>query len=853
MQHAQRMRIVRADGYEAEDAMPYAALQRIGTSFRDHLPEIPDRQVAALRIAAGLDSGPPPDRFLVGLGMLSLFAAAGESEPIVCVVDDAHLLDAESLEVLAFVARRLKAESLALILATRPDERLERVTAGVARLELSGLDALSAVHLLNQFAAEPLDPYVAAQIARESVGNPLSLIDLGREVSARELTTSTLTPDPVPVGTRLEAHYRREVDALPRSARQWLRVAAVESSGDAVLIGEAAERLGLAVDAAEGAERFAAGRDTVRFRHPLVRSAVYNGMPSTERRRLHGVLRDVADENGHADVAVWHAAAAVVGTDESVAARMVQAADKTGGRGGTASRARLLARAADLTPDGPSRDGRLIEAAEAAASAGAAQLALEFLDRVDPTQIDPVSQGRVLSLRTLLALFVGDPDGVAGATATLLQAADLFHGIVPELEEHTLLRAFELALTAEWAMTGATLPELGQRLQDGAGSVLRRALAAHILSPYAESAPQIRAALQVLRDAPADELLAHVSLGVSLSIALWDERACIELLERMARAAREAGALRALDTALWVLSLAELVRGDALAAGRYVEQVRDLRQAIGYDAEQVVNASYLAWSGAPKAQVEAIAEATRTSGFGGAWTMAMTGLGIREIAEGHYRDAFDRFRPMVEQPFLQVTYQQLPEYIEAGVRSGHVEAVQDSAERLAMMAAVSGTPWVRGVSDRCAALLARDDAAEDLYRSAIKHLQESTALGDHGRAHLLYGEWLRRQRRRRQARDELRTALGIFERAGAAAFADRARRELEATGERVSHEAPSSGDGLTPQESAVAHLAAEGQTNAEIAAALFISAHTVDYHLRKVFRKLEVTSRRQLGERFVTP
>jgi DNA-binding CsgD family transcriptional regulator len=852
------VRVVRCDGYEAESAMPYATLQRIGRPFAEHLPALPTRQAAALRIAAGLDDGPPPDRYLVGLGMLSLLAAAGEVEPVVCVIDDAHLVDAESLEVLAFVARRLEAESIALLLGSRPDSRVDLVAAGVPVLDLAGLDTLAAVELLNRSAASPVDPYLAAQIAEETGGNPLALIDLGRDFTARQLTASSIAPVPGPVGPRLEAHYLAQVQGIPHDAQLWLLVAAAESTGDPVIIGEAAARLGLPADAAAEAERagLVSVHDTVMFRHPLVRAAVYNGMPDADRRRVHEALRAAAAAHGRADVAVWHAAAATVGTDDAVARDLERAADAAGGRGGTASRARLLTHAADLTTVGPARDSRLLAAAEAAATAGAAKLSLDLLDRIHTDSIDPVSLGRALSLRTMLALFVADASGITQGAAVMLRAAGLFHERVPELEQRTLVRAFELALTAEWAMEETTLPELGQRLAAGADvavgprALALRALAAHILRPYEEAVPLMREAVAMLRESDDAQLLDLGHFGIALTMALWDERTCVELLERTARAARDAGLLRDLDTTLWLLGLIELVRGDPAASGRHIELVRELRRAIGYDAEQVVNASYLAWSGAPIEVVEQIAQAVLASGFAGAWTVAMTGLSIRSIADGHYRDAFERLQPLINRPFLQVTYQQLPDYVEAGVRSGKPDAVRAAAEQLAEMAVASGTPWVRGVAARSTAMLAPDDEAESLYSAAIEHLEQATLTGELGRAHLVYGEWLRRMKRRREAREQLRLALAIFERVDAPAFAGRARRELEATGEHVTQRTQGdAADALTPQEATIARLAAAGQTNAEIGAALFISVNTVDYHLRKVFRKLEITSRRQLAER----
>ena len=582
------------------------------------------------------------------------------------------------------------------------------------------------MHLLSRSASEPVDPFLARQIADETVGNPLALIDLAREYTARELTDSSIAPAPLPVGPRLESHYLRQLDAVPPAARRWLQVAAAESSGDAVVIDKAAARLGLSGDVAADAERagLASVRDTVTFRHPLVRSAVYGSMAAAERRRVHAALRDVADQQGREDLAVWHAAAAVLGTDDAVAARLERAADAAGGRGGSASRARLLARSADLTSAGPVRDGRLVQAAEAAAGAGAAQLALELLDRVDLDHLDPVGVGRTLSLRALLALFVADPAGVTGGAAMMLRAADLFHGVAPELEQRALVHAFELTLTAEWAIEGVTLPELGRRLEAGAAvadgplRTVLLGLGAHVLRPYEEAVPRLRAALDVLRDADDAQLLELGFFGIAVTMALWDERACIELLERTARAARDAGSLRVLDTNLWLLSLTELVRGDPAAGGRYVEQVRDLRRAIGYDAEQVVNASYLAWAGAPP-------EVGAAGGRGGPGQRLRRGLDRGDDRAEH---PGDRRRSLPRRVRAAAADGR------AAVPAGHVPAAAGlRGGRRAQRAPVGG-PRGRGsagrvrrrerdaldpgVSARCAALLAEDDTAEAHYRQA---------------------------------------------------------------------------------------------------------------------------------------
>ncbi len=854
---ASGVRVLRVDGYEAEQSMPYAALQRLGGPLARHLRSVPAGQAAALRIAAGLDDGPPPDRFQVGLGTLSLLAAAGEAEPLLCVVDDAHQLDPESLEVLAFVARRLQAESVALVLAVRPESSVAHALAGVPALELDGLATPEAVRLLSRSASEPIDPYLAARVAAETGGNPLALVDLAHAASAGALTAWAVAEAPVPIGERLEAHYARQLESLPADTRRWLLVAAAESTGDAVTIEAAAELLGLGADAAAPAERagLVSVREVVLFRHPLVRSAAHASMPVGDRRRAHRALALVAERAGRAASAAWHAAVAVAGTDEAIAEQLVQAADSAGGRGGTASRARLLARAADLTPPGPGRDRRLLDAADAAAAAGAAQFALELAATPEPQRLDEVGRGRVLALRAVLALFIGEADGITGGSAMMLEAADLFHADDPEREQRALLTAFELSLTTEWMLRGTTLPELGARIGAGVGvadgelAVVLGALEAHILRPYDESAPRLRSALDMLETWDGARLGEFITVAVASSMALWDDRVSLELPRRAIRAARDAGELRALDANLWLLGLIELAVGDLVACGRTIEQVRELRRAMGYDAEQVVNAAYLAWVGAPLAQVEAMAEGAAASGWGGVWSITMHAVAVRLIAEGHYRDAFERLEPMVARNFLQVTYRHLPDYVEAGARAGRPELVRSALAKLEHQAAVSGMPWIRGIAARSAAILASDEDAEPLYLEAIAQLRTTVAVADLGRAHLVYGEWLRRMKRRREAREQLREALAIFERAGAVAFAERARTELAATGEHVPHREPGAEAGLTPRESTIAGLAAAGRTNAEIGATLFVSANTVDYHLRKVFRKLGVTSRRQLAER----
>jgi DNA-binding CsgD family transcriptional regulator len=850
--------VLTVDGYEAESELPFAGAQRLAMPLARHVGSLPPRLATALAVATGYTVGAPPDPFLVGLALLALLTEGASEHPIVCVVDDAHLLDAESLAALAFVARRVSAESALLMFALRDGTPADTTMAGLPELRLGGLDVPAAVELVNTSSAQPVDPVVAVRVAEETGGNPLALVDLARDLPPGRLAELSLAEGPVPIGRRLEAHYLGVVRARSAEVQSWLLVAAAASGADPLLISRAVHRLGIpetAASAAEAASLVTVGT-TIRFRHPLVRSAVYGGASAENRRRAHAALAAEARERGLVELEAWHRAEAAFGIDDDAADRLQEVADRAGRRGGLSSRARLLARAADLTPPGPRRAGRLLDAAEAAGLGGAARLALDLVDRISDDQLDDVQRGRTIAVRASLAAFLADPVHVARASAEMLEAADAFASSSPERERRALLFAFLYSLPAERSLAGTTMEAIGDRIrsavtdppQDTLDTVLS-AIASLILDPPAESTPRARAAIAALRAVPDDDVLDYGALGAMLSTALWDPESAEDLLDRLNRIARERGSLRLLDTGLWTQSLLRLGRGDPAAAGRSLEQVRELRRAMGFPAEHVVNAAQLAWSGAPTADVLAIAEAVRALGFGGVHSSGVRAVAIQEIAGGHYRDAFERLRPLVAEPFLHVTPHELTDFVEAAERSGNSAAAATAMTRLEVIAAANDSDWLRGVVTRCRALLLADALdAEPVHLSAIELLSRISAPADLGRAHLLYGEWLRRQRRRRDARAHVRLALDVFDRVEAPLFVARARVELEKTGDRLGAARPDSSS-MTPQEAAVARLAARGRTNAEIASALFISPSTVDYHLRKVFQKLGISSRRLLAER----
>ncbi|MEU4450577.1 AAA family ATPase [Nocardioides sp. NPDC023903] len=853
------LRVVRVDGYESESDMAFAAVQRLATALRRECEMLPEQQRRALLVASGEADGPPPDRYLVGLGVLGLLAAASDGHGIVCTIDDAHLLDPESLDALAFVARRIAVERVAVVFAGRDEARLAEHLGGVPQLALTGLDTDAAVRLLNRAATEPLPPSVALAIAQATGGNPLALIDLAGESLVHELPDLGMAGEPVPVGRHLEAHYVRRVRQADQAVQTWVLLAAADSTGNIDLLAAAGAELDLTLDDADRAE--VAGlvqlTPTVRFRHPLVRSAVYNAASGVERRRVHRALARAADRSNLVEAEAWHAARAVVGTDEAVAQRLDRTAILAARRGGLASSARLLARGADLSPPGEGRTSRQVGAAEAALAVGAAHLAQQLIEAIDEESAGQVTRGRALVTRSALSVLRAEREGVMRGASDQLLAADLFHGFDDVREQDALLRAFDRCSSADRLMTGVTQGELGERMRVGADrhgrwSVVLRGLAALILEPYDTAYPQVRAAYDAVLALPDDELMNFGSVLAGVGGYLWDDEGRAAGLSRAARAARDRGALLVLDSLLWIMALSEVYGGSLHRAHRFVESNREVRVAMGHEDANVPNVAVMAWSGEPRELVEAVADGAGAVGFGGVQFSGIEGLVARDLADRRYEDAYRRHKPLIEEPFLQVTPMWYADFVESAVRSGHLDEAQRVAEDLASRAAVNGMPWCEGVAERALALVSPDDAAEAHYLASIAALHKTLAETELGRSYLLHGEWLRRVRRRREAAEQLRLALKHLRHSGAEIFVPRVLAELEILGVRPDDAAGGEAAprlDLTTQEHTIARLAASGRTNAEIAANLFISPNTVDYHLRKVFQKLGISSRRQLADR----
>jgi len=865
------LHVLRLAGAAAEENLPFAAVQRIvarlatDTDSADNATKLPAPQRIALRIAIGLESGPPPDRFLVGLAMHSLLTAAARDSPLLLIVDDLPWLDQESIDALAFVARRLLAEGIALVVSRRGENPISAFD-GLPVLDIAGLAPVDAHTLLGRTVRRRLEPRIADQIVTATAGNPLAIIDLSQELSTHQLVGLTLLPEPLPVGSHLQAHYLQQTRELPEQLQLWLLLAAAEPTGDPGILAAASAVLGIAVQARDLAESNNLVRiaDRVEFRHPLVRSAIYGGATGPQRRRVHNALAAVIRRDRDIDRRAWHLAAGSACPDEHIAQLLEQAAERARERGGYSTRSTFLVRAVELSPEGQARVDRTLVAADAALLAGRTATVSALLNGLDRADLDDIQLGHSLMIEAGVQGFSGAPGAMATIPAICLAAARAFDKQAPSLAGQALFAAFQRALGAEWMMTGTSLLELAQRglaieltERSPVADLVIVALAKLITRPYPEAYPYLRSAVDAIRsaDLPAEDLLAVGWLSVALTTAIWDDEARQDILSRAVDIARGSGAIEILDSLLFIISVCETELGQLPSAAEYLERLHRVRDVLGMtpaQQEMFRNVVYLGWlgdDGSLRRSIAASAQAAVYLGLGGAETLARSALLILDIAECNYQAAHATARHIHDLEFMQISIHVLPDLVETAARSGHPDQARAALARLTEIAEAAGTSWALGVLERCRALVADGTDPEPHYLSAVEHLSKTRARADLARTYLLYGEWLRRVRRRGQAAIQLRTALRIFQEMGANSFAARAKRELAATGlATVTDGADSRAatKGLTPQETAIAELVAGGSTNSEIAAALIISQHTVDYHLRKIYRKLDISSRRQL-------
>jgi DNA-binding CsgD family transcriptional regulator/tetratricopeptide (TPR) repeat protein len=853
---ASDLTVVRAVGVESEVELGFASLHQLCAPLLDRLPELPDPQRRAVEIVFGLSAGPAPDRFFVGLAVLGLFAAAAEQRPLLCVVDDAQWLDQASALTLAFVARRLLAEPVGIVFSARePGQELQHVP----ELEVCGVHNGDARALLSSAVRFRLDERIRDRIIAETRGNPLALLELPRGLTATQLAGGFGLVGAHALTGRIEESFVRRLEALSDDTRRLLLVAAAEPIGDPLLLGRAAARLWISPTAADEAEAdglLVIGQ-RVTFRHPLVRSAVYGAATREQRREVHLALAEATDGSVDPDRRAWHLATASAAPDEPVAAALEQSAGRAQARGGLAAAAAFLHRSVVLTSDPTQRVRRALAAAQASLHAGSFEGALALLASAEASTPDELQAAHVELLRGQIAFASS-----MGTTAPslLLSAAQRFERLDPELARETYLDAWAAALFAGHLASAGSLVEVSRAAASAPRptgpprppDLLLDALCTLVTEGRAAAAPLLRRATAVLANeaSPAQENLRWGWRPLLPPILLWDEGSWHAISARHLREARDAGALARLPIDLIDWGICVAWCGDFGAAADTIAEADAITKATG--TQMAPYASLLLSALRGQEDASSLIESTiRDAGTGG------QGLGV-QFAEwvsailfnglGRYDRALaSAQRAAEETPQLHVSPWASTELVEAAVRSGKPNVAAGALERVMAATAPCNTDWGRGIQARCRALLSEGESAERRHREAIERLARTPLRPELARAHLLYGEWLRRENRRVDARDQLRTAHEMLATIGMEAFAERARNELQATGEKVRRRTVETRDDLTAQERQIAQLAADGLSNPEIGTRLFLSPRTVEWHLRNVFTKLGIRSRRELG------
>jgi DNA-binding CsgD family transcriptional regulator len=860
--------VARAVGVQSEMELAFAVLHQLCAPMLDRLERLPPPQRDALRTAFGESAGPAPDRFLIGLAALGLLAELAGERPLVCIVDDEQWIDSASAQVLAFLARRLGAESVGLVFGARvPTDDL----GGLPELVVEGLPEDDARALLDSALNGPLDAQVRDQIIAEAHGNPLALLELPRGWAAAELAGGFGLPEAVPVedtiSGAIEGSFTRRITALPAGTRRLLLLAAADPTGDPALVWRATGRLPVGANAAAPAVEAGLAEFDVRvqFRHPIVRSVVYQSASARDRQAAHRTLAEVTDPELDPDRRAWHRAQAAPEPDEDVASELERSAGRAQARGGLAAAAAFLERGVMLTPDPARRAGRALAAANTKFQSGAFDSAQDLLAVAKAGPLSELEQARIDLLEAQLAFAANrgsdaplllvkaarrlEPIDSGLARATYLDAltASTLAGRLASPGGHTL----QVARAAGAAPRPLTDPRVPDLLLDG--------LTANFNEGYAAGVPFLRQALTAFgSNMAADEELRWLWLTTLAALHLWDDERWDVLSVRYVDLARKAGALSELPLALSTRSMMLLFAGDLTTAATLTDEGRTVIDATGSQFAPYAAMGLAALQGR-QATVSALIEATASD-------VAQRGEGIAmsvaEWANALLHNGLGRYPEAMRAAQQALYYQEYPgmhypgianwaaaELVEASARSGMTETATATYRWIAEMTSASGTNWALGVEARSRALVTEGDAAESLYQDSIMHLGRSRVRAELARAHLLYGEWLRRRRRRGEAREQLRTAQNMLEAMGMEAFAERARRELQATGETARKRTAAARDNeLTPQEMQIARLARQGLSNPDIGARLFLSPRTVQYHLGNVFAKLGITSRSQLSQ-----
>jgi DNA-binding CsgD family transcriptional regulator len=861
---AHGFRIARVAGVESEMELAYAALQQLCRPFCDCVPDLPEPQRDALNSAFGLSAGPPRDRYLVGLAVLQLMATFADEHPLLCLIDDAQWLDRVSVQTIAFVARRLLAEPILFVVAVR-DSADNRDWSGLPELGLRGLDDVDAAALFDSVVMRPTDPRVRDRIVAESRGNPLALLELPRAWTTAELVEGVDVLGAGQLTGSLEEGFAQRLRLLPTDTRRLLALAAAEPLGDPALLWRAAEQLGLSWDATSAAE--AAGLiefgARVCFRHPLVRAAAYRVASSRERLDVHAALASVTDPVLDPDRRAWHRANSTVTQNDEIADELEQSAARAKSRGGLLAASALLERSALLTREAAARADRTLAAARAKRDAGALDAALRLLPAVEA---EPASDVRRASADHLRGQIAFDQRRGGDAARLLLSAARRFEPFDPRLARDIYLEALAAAIwegdpdgeantaAAAAAARNASPPEGAPRAVD----LVLDALAVRFTDGYVAAAPMLTRALASVRtlDADADDpdrgfWMAGNRGGGIIANEVWDCDAGRIMAELQVRGAREAGALVQLQFALDFLANRLVLEGELETAAALVDEDEQLSHMTGVPPVGYSSLLLEAFRGdeaRTSALIVTTVDAAAAQGQGRIVTFADYAAAVLYNGLGHHARALDCARRVFQRDVLGYQSLAAPELAEAASRVGDSVVLAEIRTWVSARAHATPTDWALGIDARVQALASAGSAAESHYRTSIERLSKTSLRVELARTHLLYGEWLRREDRRGDAREQLRIAHDMLGSMGLAAFAERARRELLATGQKIRKRAEPAAGSLTAQEMQITRLVRQGLSNPEIGTRLFLSPRTVEWHLRNIFGKFGISSRRQLRD-----
>jgi DNA-binding CsgD family transcriptional regulator len=853
-EQAADMRVLRCVGIESEHELPFAGLHQLVRPCLGLVDRLPAPQAAALNSAFGLSLDGVEDRFLVSLGFLSLLAEVSEQAAVLCCVDDAQWLDSPSAEALLFAARRLEAEPIAMLMAVREGELQRFEAPGVPELELQELDDREAEALLTQRLEHRASPEVLTGLLRSAGGNPLALLELPAALSVDQLEGTEPILGPPPVRPAVEETFRARVAALPERTRRLLLLAAADEVGDLPAIRQAGHRLGLEGSDLAEAERGGLVRvnGSVVFRHPLVRSTVYRSATRDERKAAHEALAAAVDDEVRS---AWHRALVADGPSEGIAAELEAAGAQAVTRGAQATASAAFERAAELSEDRGRRGHRLACAAQASLDAGRPDAALALVERARTFIVDPLDAVQLDMVRATDASRRGSPvDGYELMRSAAVAVAEVH----PEVGSELLMWSVLIAMQGGWAAN--TIREVERELDriGAAGDVAR----------FAQSFVRGASAL-LSRDAA----LAHDHFRDARELGrrfedgrpqIWNAFVCAvtgdypgarQVARETIANQRAHGSLASHLLVFVVLGIAELYDGRLGAALAATAEGAEYAERLGYENVRTgclaLQARIAGLHGDETACRELAREALQRSlagGLGWASQEARLALAELELGLGNLREAIERLEELDPSEPAPVAELATPEVTDAALRLGEPEGARAALERFEAWAPVSDAPLVAGLLARCRAILSEDaDDIERLFEEALElHGREGLAY-QRARTQLAYGEWLRRERRRIDARGQLRNALDTFEGLGTKLWAERARGELKATGETARKRDVTTLDDLTPQELRIAQLVAGGATNRDAAAQLYVSPKTVEYHLRKVFLKLGVNSRVELA------